>query len=149
MTIFIREANENDIAAIFDVRTSVLENHLSVDQLIARGITPVAIRDALQEEPCIWVADCGAKIVGFSMSNSDDACIFAVFVRPEFEGRGIGRLLMESAEEFLFERHSSIWLETESTSRAAGFYEKLGWVRSQTLADGDVRFEKQLSPSLA
>lgn len=142
MTITIRDAAEEDIPAIFEVRTSVRENHLSVEQMTEMGITNETIRQALLREPCIWVAVDGDHIVGFSMGDAADACLFAAFVRPEWAGQGIGRRLMERAEAFLFERHSSIWLHTDGSSRAAGFYERLGWKRMPDMENRDARFEK-------
>ena len=143
MTIVIRDAAEDDIPAIFEVRTSVRENHLSVEQMAGLGITDETIRLALRKEPCIWVAVHGDHVVGFSMGDAADACLFAAFVRPEWAGQGIGRRLMERAEAFLFERHSSIWLHTAGSSRAAGFYERLGWTRMPDMENRDARFEKQ------
>ena len=143
MTITIRNAAEADIPAIFEVRTNVRENHLSVEQMAELGITSEAIRQVLREENCIWVAVQGDYIVGFSMADAADACVFAAFVRPEWAGQGIGRRLMERAEVFLFERHSSIWLHTDGSSRATGFYERLGWERMPDVANRDARFEKQ------
>lgn len=142
MKPIIRPAIEDDIPAIRDVRTSVRENHLSVEQMAELGITGDTIAEALGREPCIWVAECDGQVVAFSMADSARACVFAAFVRPEWEGRGLGRRLMERAEAFLFERHAAIWLETDGTSRAAGFYDRLGWSLTQTFANGDVRFEK-------
>lgn len=142
MTISIRDAIDDDIPAIFEVRTNVRENHLSVEQLTELGVTFETIREALRQHPCIWVAEQDGRIVGFSMVDVADACMFAAFVRPERGGLGIGRQLVERAEAFLFERHPSIWLETDGSSRAAGFYERLGWSRSIELDSGDARFEK-------
>jgi ribosomal protein S18 acetylase RimI-like enzyme len=142
MTITIRDAAEEDIPAIFEVRTSVRENHLSVEQMAELGITNETIRQFLRKEPCIWVAVHEEHIVGFSMGDAADACVFAAFVRPEWEGQGIGRRLMERAEAFLFERHSLIWLHTDGSSRAAGFYERLGWMRMPDVENRDARFEK-------
>lgn len=142
MTITIRDAAEEDIPAIFEVRTSVRENHLSVEQMAAIGITNESIRQLLRREPCIWVAVQGDHIVGFSMADAADACLFAVFVRPEWAGQGIGRRLVERAEVFLFERHCTIWLHTDGSSRATGFYERLGWKRMQDVEKRDARFEK-------
>jgi ribosomal protein S18 acetylase RimI-like enzyme len=141
MTIIIRDAAEEDIPAIFEVRTSVRENHLSVEQMAKLGITNETIRQALCMEPCIWVAVQGDHIVGFSMADAADACLFAAFVRPEWQGQGIGRRLMERAEAFLVKRHSSVWLHTDGSSRAVGFYERLGWKRMQ-VENGNARFEK-------
>lgn len=142
MTIIIRDAAEDDIPAIFDVRTSVKENHISVEQMAAMGITVETICRALRDEPCIWIAECDGNIVGFSMADAANACVFALFIRPNWEGHGIGSLLMERAEAFLFERHTSIWLGTDVTTRAAGFYERRGWKRMQIMDSGDTRFEK-------
>ena len=143
MTINIRDAAENDIPQIFEVRTSVHENHLSIEQMAEIGITPQTILEAIRAEPCIWVAVEGDQVVGFSMGSSEDACLFAAFVRPEWEGQGIGRRLVEAAEAFLFKINPSIWLHTDGSSRAAGFYEKLGWKRTSLWQDAEYRFEKQ------
>jgi ribosomal protein S18 acetylase RimI-like enzyme len=140
--ITIRDAAETDIRAIFAVRTSVRENHLSVGQMAELGITHETIREALRQAPCIWVAETGGEIVGFSMGNRDDACLFAVFVRPNWAGQGIGRRLTERAEVFLFRHHATIWLHTDRTSRAAGFYERLGWTRVRDVSGREARFEK-------
>ena len=142
MTITIRDAAQADIPAIFEVRTSVRENHLSVEQMAKLGITKETILQVLHQEPCIWVAVHGERIVGFSMGDAAEACLFAAFVRPEWQGQGIGRRLMERAEAFLFARHSSIWLHTDGSSRAAGFYERLGWKRMPDMENRDARFEK-------
>jgi GNAT superfamily N-acetyltransferase len=139
--IIIREATEDDIPAIFSVRTSVRENHLSVEQMAEFGITHEVIRSAIRKEPCIWVAVAGDRIVGFAMGQADDACLFALFVRPKWERHGIGTRLLARAEAFLFRRHHSIWLRTDGSSRAAAFYEKLGWNRME-VQDGETRFEK-------
>ena len=140
--ITIRDATEEDIPAIFEVRTSVRENHLSVEQMAALGITHQTVLDALRTEPCIWVAVEEDRVVGFSMADAEDACVFAAFVRPEWAGQGIGRRLMQRAEAFLFERHNSIWLHTDGASSAAGFYEELGWERMPDVEGRDARFEK-------
>ncbi len=88
------------------------------------------------------VAEQDGQIVGFSMGDAADGCLFALFVRPEWEGNGIGRLLMDRAEAFLFLHHQTIWLQTDATTRAAGFYERLGWQRRYVMEGGDTRFEK-------
>jgi len=140
----IRLANPADINAIFDIRTSVQENHLSHDQLAEMGITPETIRQAILETPCAWVAEVDGVPVGFSMVDVKDGCVFAAFVLPEFEGHGLGRSLMNKAEACLFQHHQTIWLETAEASRASGFYRNLGWQPVENLSEGDVRFEKCL-----
>ena len=141
----IRLAAQADINAIFDIRTSVQENHLSHDQLAEMGITPETVGQAISEVPCAWVAEVEGVPVGFSMVDVEDGCVFAAFVRPEFEGHGLGRSLMDKAEAFLFQHHRTIWLETAEASRASGFYRNLGWQPVENLPGGDVRFEKCLN----
>lgn len=65
METTVRIANQADISAIFDIRTSVTENHLSHDQLSEMGITPQAIREAIQASPCVWVAEVEGVLSGF------------------------------------------------------------------------------------
>lgn len=96
----------------------------------------------MQQAPCVWVAEVQGVAVGFAMADIDDGCVFAAFIRPEFEGRGLGRKLMEQAEALLFQHHRQIWLETAQASRASGFYQRLGWVEVEQLAHGDIRMEK-------
>ena len=75
MAILIRDASERDIPEILEVRTSVRENHSSTEQMSEIGITCQTILEALQNEPCIWVAVAGHHIVGFAMGSSKDASL--------------------------------------------------------------------------
>lgn len=138
----IRLATANDIAIIFDIRTHVKENHLSIEQLIEMDITPATILTLMQSHPCIWVVENEEKVVGFSIVDIEEGCVFATFVHPENEGRGIGKMLMEKAEHALFTQHQSIWLETDKNSRACKFYQSLGWSAVEFFPNGDVKMEK-------
>jgi hypothetical protein len=84
--IIIRDADEKGIPGIFKGRTRVRENHLLTEQMGKMGITHQTIPEALRKEPCIWLAVNEDWIVGFSMGNAEDACVFTMFVRPEREG---------------------------------------------------------------
>jgi len=141
--IHIRLATEADVEAVFHIRTSVRENHLSLEEMEAMGITPDAIREAIMAEPCAWLAEADGGAVGFAMVNAVEGCVFAAFVLPEREGRGLGRRLMAEAEASLFRQHETIWLETDGRSRASGFYAHLGWKPTASYENGDVRFEKK------
>lgn len=138
----IRLANITDMDTIFSIHTSVKENHLPPDQLADMGITYDAIKNAILAVPCTWMAEVDNYPVGFSMADLATGSIYAMFIRPTFEGMRLGRALMAKAESFLFQYHQKIWLETNKHSHAYGFYKKLSWSPVEELPNGDIRFEK-------
>lgn len=138
----IRPASVRDVSAMFKVRASVGENTMTPDELAAIGVTPEAIALAVSNAPCAWVATIDEKVVAFAMVDLDDACLFALFVLPEYEGLGIGTRLARTCESALFERHPAVWLETASGSRAARLYRHLGWGSESEIGGGDIRMTK-------
>lgn len=77
------------------------------------------------------------------MVGLDDGSLFALFVLPEHEGRGIGRRLTQTWEVALFERHDAAWLDTVACRRAARFYRHPGWDSEVEIGGGDIRLEKR------
>ncbi|MBC2884460.1 GNAT family N-acetyltransferase [Ochrobactrum sp. CM-21-5] len=142
MNVHIRNAVVNDVEAIFDIRTSVKENYLSLSQLADLGITHETITDFVAESPCTWIAEIDGAPAGFSMADADEGNVFALFVRQDMEGRGLGTSLMEKVEDYLFARHETIWLTTERDSRASRFYAARGWMAVAEQDNGQTRFEK-------
>lgn len=140
----IRLANVNDVDAIFSIRMSVNENRLSLERLAEMGITSGSVRKTILAASSVWLAEVGKIPAGFSMGDVAAGSVFALFVRPEFEGLGLGRALLSHVEAFLFHHHDKIWLETDGNSRASGFYRRQGWQPVEYLADGDVRFQKSI-----
>lgn len=145
MNIVVRKARAEDVEAIFDIRTSVVQNHLSREQLSEMGITPETLSEMLAAGADIWVAEVDGTLAAFSSVDDEDGSVFALFVKPGFEGFGLGRLLLQEAETALFLNHETIWLETDGRDgiRANGFYLKHGWVHVDTMANGDARYEKR------
>jgi GNAT superfamily N-acetyltransferase len=142
----IRIATPADIAAMFDVRTSVRENHMSLEELAAIDVTPDTLASMLSGDGRGWVADAQGEVVAFAMADAADATVFAMFVRSTSEGQGLGRQLMAAAEQWLFSRGcEEIWLVTDSNRavRANGFYRYLGWQDAGIQEDGQVRFTKR------
>jgi len=127
---------------MFDVRTSVIENHLSREKMRQMGITEGVVGDMIDKSLCAWVATENNKIIGFSMILPDEGCLFAAFVLPEYEGKGIGRRLVTLAEQELFQHHEIAWLETDKNSRAAKFYMQLGWGNETDINGTDIKLEK-------
>lgn len=142
MKIRTRLALPTDIESIFKVRTSVKENHLSREEMKQMGITESVVTDMIEKSRCAWVAVDDEKVIGFSMILPDEGCLFAAFVLPEHEGRGVGRRLVELAEQELFKHHKAAWLETDKNSRAAEFYMRQGWVKKENVSESDIRLEK-------
>lgn len=142
MALQVRPAQLGDVPGIFHVRTSVNENVLSHAELAEMGITDSAVSSMIARRSCAWVALQGDELIGFSMIDQDEGALFAVFVLPAYEGRGVGRRLLALAERELFTQHAVAWLETRRDSRAAGFYRRLGWADEQDAGHGDIRLQK-------
>jgi GNAT superfamily N-acetyltransferase len=136
----IRIAQLADIETLFDIRTSVKENYQSREEIAELGITPESIADMLVTDCCAWLAEVEGEPVGFAIANATEATFFGIFVRPAFEGKGAGRSLMQAAETWLWSQGlDEIWLLTgnDLTLRAYGFYQHLGWVLTEIIAEGD------------
>ncbi|WP_374045681.1 acetyltransferase [Massilia sp. YIM B04103] len=143
--IRVRLATPADIPILFEVRTSVLQNHLSRGQMVEWGVTLETTRQLMEQSPCIWGGEVNGEVVAFATADVEGGSVFAMFIRPGFEGLGLGRRLMAEVEALLFRHHALIWLETDGRDpvRANGFYLKLGWTLAAELAEGDVRYEKR------
>ena len=138
----IREATGADMPGIARVRTSVRENLLTTEQLAQRGITNTSVAASLLENRKGWLAERRGEVVAFSMADRADASIFALFVLPECEGRGLGNRLLDLALQWLWDSGAELaWLTTAPHTRAARFYESRGWVPTGMEPGGDVRFE--------
>ena len=142
----LRPATVDDVEELFDVRCSVSENHQSREQLAAIGITSVSVKEMIAGGDYVTtVAEVDGRAAGFTMAQISRGYIFACFVRPEYEGQGIGRMLMRAAEDGL--RAAGLqraWLATgaDPQLRAVGFYRHLGWLEDGVLKDGQLRFSK-------
>ena len=146
----IREAKLEDIETLFEIRTSVIENHQSREEIAALGITPDSVAQMLQTDCCAWIAEIGGQPIGFSIADATEKTIFGIFVLPSFEGRGAGRALMQRAEDWLWSKEiEEIWLVTgnDPNLRAYGFYLHLDWisvgVESDGMMKGEMKFVKR------
>ncbi|MGE5655439.1 MAG: N-acetyltransferase family protein [Actinomycetota bacterium] len=147
----IRMARLDDIEPLFDIRTSVTENYLSREEIAQFGINPESVAKMLESDCRAWVAEIGNRAIGFSMANATEKTVFALFVLPAFEGRGVGRALIQVAENWLRSQGiEEIWLVTgnDSKLRAYGFYLHLNWMPAGVVSEGDftgyMKFIKRL-----
>lgn len=123
-----RAATETDIPAMSEIRLAVTENALSDP-----GKLPPAIySDYLERLGKGWVCECDGRIAGFSYAAKADSSIWALFVRPGYEGLGIGKALLGLAVDYLFSLgNDKVVLSTTAHTRADKFYAASGWQRGE------------------
>jgi GNAT superfamily N-acetyltransferase len=139
----LRLATRGDIAAMHQLRLSVLENNLSdPGRVVLQDYVSM-----IEEHGRGWVYEVDGAIVGFAVGNDRRRNIWALFVAPGFEGRGIGRALHDTMVTWLFERsREPLWLTTEPNTRAERFYVAAGWQRKGIETNGELRFELTDTP---
>ncbi|AFY40070.1 GCN5-related N-acetyltransferase [[Leptolyngbya] sp. PCC 7376] len=152
----IRIAQKDDVETLFEIRTSVTENYQSREEIAELGITPESVAEMLATDCCAWIVEIEGQPIGFSIASATEKTIFGLFVRPDFEGRGVGRTLMQTTENWFWSKGiDEIWLLTgnEPSFRAYGFYEHLNWIPVGVESDGDfageMKFIKKRSNNLA
>lgn len=145
--ILVREATAADLPGISRVRTSVRENLLTVEQLRERGITNESVAASFLVDSKGWgVAECEGEIVAFAIADRTSQSIFALFVLPDWEGQGLGSRLLDMAVDWLGANGATaVWLTTGPDTKAAGFYERRGWVPAGREQHGDRRYELDLT----
>ena len=133
-----REAKINDIPALQRIRNAVKENTLSDPRLVPDEDYVIY----LTERGKGWVCEIDGEIVGFSIVDLLAHNVWALFVDPAFEKRGIGRQLHDLMLHWYFEQtDTTIWLGTAPNTRAAGFYRRAGWVETGVHGKVEIRFE--------
>jgi GNAT superfamily N-acetyltransferase len=136
--MIIREATIDDIKQIQIVRNSVTENTLSDPDLV----TDEDCKEFLTVRGKGWVCEINKEIVGFSIADMKDNNIWALFLKPEFEGQGIGRQLYDIMLDWYFKQSkNSVWLGTSPGTRAEKFYRRSGWTEIGIHGNGEVKFE--------
>jgi GNAT superfamily N-acetyltransferase len=132
----IRIATRADIPELQIIRSSVTEN------VLTSIITEEMIIDVMEKYGRIWIYDFEGQAVGFSAADKRTSNIWALFVLPAWEKRGIGkRLLYEAVQWLWLEGARTIWLTTDPRTRAEEFYQRQGWTRCGIEPDGEIRYE--------
>lgn len=122
--MIFREANISDILQIQVVRNSVKENMLSKPNLV----TDADCEEFLTIRGKGWVCEIDGQITGFAIADLQDNNIWALFIHPDFEGKGIGKRLHQLMLNWYFSTGKQrVWLGTAPGTRAEQFYQKQGW----------------------
>ena len=138
----IRQALVSDISQIQQVRNSVKENMLSDPALVPDA----DVEDYILRRGRGWVWETEGKITGFSIVSVSDRNVWALFVEPGHEKKGIGRALHDCMMAWYFiQTNETIWLSTSPGTRAEGFYRRAGWQEAGLYGKGEVRFEMSFS----
>lgn len=137
----LREATIEDIPQLMVVRLSVKENTLSNPDLVPFE----AYVEFLTQRGKGWICEIDSKIVGFSVVDMRENNIWALFIHPDFEKKGIGKQLHHTMLNWYFEQtNKPVWLGTEPNSRADAFYRKAGWIAIGMNGGNEIKFEMKL-----
>lgn len=140
--MIFREATIDDITQMQIVRNSVKENQLSNPSLVSDK----DCEDYITKRGKGWVCEIDGRVVGFSIADVQANNIWALFVHPENEGRGIGKRLHRLMLDWYFSQtQKTVWLSTAPGTRAEKFYKKIGWSVVGTYGKGEIKFEMEFS----
>jgi GNAT superfamily N-acetyltransferase len=133
-----RIAQVKDIDNYMIVRMAVKENVLSNPAKVTRQDNI----DYITKNGKGWVCEIENTIVGFAIVGLVKNNVWALFVHPDFEKKGIGRKLHDLVLDWYFKQtKEKIWLETDRNSYAETFYKKIGWVEVNNAGSDEVKFE--------
>ena len=136
--MIIRTATLDDIQQIQIVRNSVTENTLSNPDLVTDDdcATFITVRGKG------WVCEIDQQIVGFAIVDLQENNIWALFLDPKFEKKGIGQALHKIMIDWYFTQTKvTVWLGTAFNTRAEKFYRKAGWTEVGTNGTKEIKFE--------
>ncbi|SNT64398.1 Predicted N-acetyltransferase YhbS [Tardiphaga sp. OK246] len=152
MTCDIRPAQAGDAAGISRVIIRALRETNAKDytaDIIARvelSFSPAAV-ERLIDQRDVFVAEMDNRVVG--TASLDGQALRTMFVLPDVQGRGIGRLLVQRIERVARERQLGI-LTVPATVTAEAFYARLGFTAVREAYHGEERtivMERVLSPT--
>lgn len=138
LIMIIREATIDDIKHMQIIRNSVTENTLSNPGLV----TDADCKEYITVRGKGWVCEIDNKIAGFAIADLKENNIWALFIDPQFEKKGIGQLLHKTMLDWYFtQTKDTVWLCTAFNTRAEQFYRKAGWTAVGTHGTKEIKFE--------
>ncbi|TAH42240.1 MAG: GNAT family N-acetyltransferase [Bacteroidetes bacterium] len=133
-----REATIEDIDPIHTVRMSVKENILVNLSLVTKDDY---IR-LLTQDGKGWVCETDFGIVAFSIVDTIKKNVWALFVHPDFEAKGIGSTIHNLMLDWYFSHEQeTLWLSTDAETRADKFYREAGWKEVMRFGKNEIKFE--------
>jgi len=141
MDCTIRSAREEDADEISAVILRALRETNAKDytdeiiERVERSFSPAAVLQLIGKRS-VFVATIGPRVVG--TASLDGGVVRTVFVAPDVQARGIGKLLMAEIERTARERNISS-LTVPSSVTAEAFYARLGFNTVRDSYHGDER----------
>lgn len=136
--MIFREATIEEIQQIQVVRNSVKENMLSNPALVSDD----DVKEYITERGKGWICLIDDNVVGFSIADLKEKNIWALFVHPDYDKKGIGAALHRMMLDWYFEQtNETVWLGTAPGTRAETFYRMQGWKEVGVHGKGEVKFE--------
>jgi GNAT superfamily N-acetyltransferase len=136
--MIFREAILSDIPGIQRVRNCVKENMLSDPALVPDR----DVETYLFKRGKGWICEIDQKVVGFAIADLVDHNIWALFIDPEHEAKGIGKKLHELMLGWYFSQtDTTVWLGTAFKTRAEKFYQLQGWIEAGLHGTKETKFE--------
>ena len=133
-----REAEIKDIPQIQIVRNAVKENRLSDPSLVPDK----DVEEYIMNRGKGWVCEIDKRIAGFAIVDLVDNNVWALFMHPDFEAKGIGKKLHQIMMDWYFDNtKEKIWLGTAPHSRAEKFYRMQDWKEIGMHGKGEIKFE--------
>jgi GNAT superfamily N-acetyltransferase len=139
--MIIREAIITDITQMHIIRLSVKQNAVN-------NPNALSIYDyykMITENGKGWVCESNGQTVGFVIIDLNKYTLWAFFVQPDMEKKGIGTLLMNKLEQWASQNNvPDIEVSTEKNTRAESFFIKAGWKPVESNVHGINKYKIQL-----
>ena len=133
----IRQARTSDIKNMQLIRNAVKENVLSDPALVP----DVDVENYISHRGKGWVCMNEGEMAGFCIADLIDNNIWALFVLPGMEGKGIGKKLQTIMLDWYFNHNRfTVWLSTQKDSRAEQFYRQSGWKDAGPYGKNEIKF---------
>ncbi|MDO8052017.1 GNAT family N-acetyltransferase [Janthinobacterium sp. SUN211] len=130
-SITFHPARAEDTPAFIDLRGRTRQNAVSAERLAEVGITADTWAEMMHSGSLPGhVCHHDGQLAGYCFGERDTGEIVVLALLPEFEGRGIGKTMLERVmTDLRAQGHQRLFLgcSDDPASRSYGFYRYLGW----------------------
>ncbi len=132
MNLVYRRAQPDDAAACIVLRGKTRENAVSAARLRSLGITAESWANDIRSGALPGhICTVDGTLIGYCFGAPATGEIVVLALLPEFENRGVGRVLLERMiQQLVASGQNRLFLgcSADPASRSHGFYRHLGWV---------------------